>query len=228
MRARYLGEILIDEGLLTQDKLEEALKLQKKQLGEILVELGHLQAQDLGRALEIQAQGKTRAQVYLRWLRLALMALAVVTAVGTVALVQRLGDLRFREELEAGRLSAEKVLAVLEDRGRAPGERLDALASVANLKARDEQAFLLRRALRDPHWTVRMVALAQVRVLGVTGIEDDVIPLLLEPDGSVRAEAGRLLRERTGQSLPDDFKAWYHWAQQKGMKLQYPERMRGP
>ncbi len=51
---RKLGEILVDEGKLTEEQLQEALAMQRndsRDLGEILISLGLVEAQDLARAL---------------------------------------------------------------------------------------------------------------------------------------------------------------------------------
>lgn len=45
-----IGELLIKSGIITEDQLNEALKIQqiqKKRLGEILIELGYINARDL-------------------------------------------------------------------------------------------------------------------------------------------------------------------------------------
>ncbi|MFQ5714866.1 MAG: chemotaxis protein CheW [Candidatus Scalinduaceae bacterium] len=54
-KSRKIGEIFVDEGLTTADKIEEALKEQKKQfLGEILVEKGEITDSELEDALTEQ------------------------------------------------------------------------------------------------------------------------------------------------------------------------------
>ncbi len=54
-KSRKIGEIFVDEGLTTADKIEEALKEQKKQLlGEILIEKGEITGSELEDALTEQ------------------------------------------------------------------------------------------------------------------------------------------------------------------------------
>jgi hypothetical protein len=55
--ARKFGEIAIEEGFITQEQLDEALKRQKEEqrlIGQILVELGFLTTVQLDRIIQIQ------------------------------------------------------------------------------------------------------------------------------------------------------------------------------
>jgi Mrp family chromosome partitioning ATPase len=57
---RKIGRVLQREGLLTDEQLEEAMRLasgSRRRLGEILVELGHLKAEELDSALVAQQKG---------------------------------------------------------------------------------------------------------------------------------------------------------------------------
>ena len=54
---KQLGELLIDDGLITQDSLQKALVYQKNNgglIGEILVELGFVKEEDIAKALTAQ------------------------------------------------------------------------------------------------------------------------------------------------------------------------------
>jgi type IV pilus assembly protein PilB len=54
---KQLGELLIDRGLVTQEKLEKALTYQRDKgglIGEILVELGFVKEEDIAQALTTQ------------------------------------------------------------------------------------------------------------------------------------------------------------------------------
>jgi type IV pilus assembly protein PilB len=54
---KQLGELLIERGIITKDKLDYALNVQKKhggQIGEILVELGYAKEEDIAQALTTQ------------------------------------------------------------------------------------------------------------------------------------------------------------------------------
>jgi type IV pilus assembly protein PilB len=59
IRRKRFGEILVSEGLITKDQLDEALELQKSSgdfLGAILLELGHITETDIIKTLSIQYQ----------------------------------------------------------------------------------------------------------------------------------------------------------------------------
>jgi len=56
---KKLGEILVDSALLTQEQVDEALKVQKEQggkLGDIIGELGFLSEEQIMKALEYQCK----------------------------------------------------------------------------------------------------------------------------------------------------------------------------
>lgn len=58
-KKKYIGELLIEAGLITRGKLEDALNYQRtknggKQIGDILIELGYITEKDLHEALEFQ------------------------------------------------------------------------------------------------------------------------------------------------------------------------------
>jgi hypothetical protein len=56
-RAPLFGQILLEQGKITQEVLDAALKRQAEQrqyIGEILCELGHIRAADIAEALAIQ------------------------------------------------------------------------------------------------------------------------------------------------------------------------------
>jgi hypothetical protein len=59
MIKKRLGEVLLEEGLVTNEQVSEALNLQKKsskRMGELLVELGYVSEQDIARTLAMQFQ----------------------------------------------------------------------------------------------------------------------------------------------------------------------------
>ncbi|MBN1500146.1 MAG: hypothetical protein JW982_08325 [Spirochaetes bacterium] len=59
MAKQLLGDILLDNGEITREQLDEALKIQKDEgglIGIILVNLGHLSEQSLVKYLAIQAE----------------------------------------------------------------------------------------------------------------------------------------------------------------------------
>lgn len=60
MRMMKIGDMLIAEGLITLDQLDEALDLQQedpdKKIGEILLELGYVAIKDFERILHLQLE----------------------------------------------------------------------------------------------------------------------------------------------------------------------------
>jgi hypothetical protein len=60
MRMMKIGDMLVAEGLITLDQLDEALDLQQEQpdkkIGEILLELGYVSIEDFERILHLQLE----------------------------------------------------------------------------------------------------------------------------------------------------------------------------
>lgn len=59
MSKQLLGDILVDNGEITKDQLNEALDIQKNEgglIGIILVNLGHMSEQTLVKYLAVQAE----------------------------------------------------------------------------------------------------------------------------------------------------------------------------
>ena len=59
VKRRYIGELLVDAGLISREQLDNALDAQKidsvkKQIGDILVELGYITENQLHEVLEFQ------------------------------------------------------------------------------------------------------------------------------------------------------------------------------
>lgn len=232
MDKKPIGEILISSGLIEPGDLEEALRRQKRQLGEILVEMGKIRPEDVDSALTVQSVPVPRAARYLRYLRVTLVLLVVVGCAATGLLYQRLQSMRLRDALDGSRLPAARILEFLKQ-GSA-GERLDALRSVARLERKDEKTFVLREALGDAHWTVRLVALMHIRAERLPVLVQDMIPHLMDADRTVRHETLRLLRELTGEDRGETFLSWYEWGKKQGMKILEPrdfadaDFMKGP
>lgn len=61
-RSRLLGEILVEEGLASEDEIEEIIEEQRKPLGELLVARGKVAPENLAKALEIQKGGGAQAK----------------------------------------------------------------------------------------------------------------------------------------------------------------------
>ncbi|HNX59166.1 MAG TPA: hypothetical protein PKK43_08695 [Spirochaetota bacterium] len=65
MSKALLGEMLLENGEITQQQLDEALEVQKKEgglLGIILVNLGHLSEQSLVKYLAVQAERVVKSE----------------------------------------------------------------------------------------------------------------------------------------------------------------------
>ncbi len=60
--SRLLGEILIEEGLASEDEIDEVIEEQRKPLGELLVARGKVQPEQLAKALEIQKTSTSAKQ----------------------------------------------------------------------------------------------------------------------------------------------------------------------
>jgi two-component system chemotaxis sensor kinase CheA len=58
---RLIGEILVEEGLASEEEIEEIIEEQRKPLGELLVARGKVQPEALAKALEIQKSGASTA-----------------------------------------------------------------------------------------------------------------------------------------------------------------------
>jgi hypothetical protein len=191
-------------------RLEEALRLQKRRLGEILVEIGACRTEDLDRAVQLQKSGRTRAQIYRRWLRAAL-ALILVLVVGLAAALLRLehqSHLQLRIEKES--LSPAEVAAIL-DEPDSP-HKVDALRSLVHHLRDPQAAEVLKRALRHERWYVQLYAATLARDSRDRAYVGALIPLLIDETRVVAPVAHQALQAITGQTLPPSLKAWRDWA----------------
>lgn len=221
MARKQIGEILLETGVLDPKDLDEALRRQKRQLGQILVDMGKVKPEDVEGALTIQAAGTPRAERYLRYLRLSLAALMVFVLLTTGLLIQKVQQMRLQDALDSAHLPAPRVLRFLED--GSTGERLDALRSVTRFAKRDEKVTVLRQALDNESWTVRLIACVAIRAEKIKELIPELIPHVLDSDRTVREEATRVLYEFTGEAFGEDFAAWSRWAKGEGLKVAEPK-----
>ena len=215
---RLLGEILIDEGLITREKLAEAVRQQKRRLGEILVDIGACKPEDLDRAVQLQRMGSTRAQVYWRWLRFALVAVLVL-AVGVTYLLVRMEQqhhLQLRLEKEA--LEPAEVAEILKDRDSPHKET--ALRSLLHHQHDPRAVEVIKAALRHERWYVQLYAATLARDSGNRAFVGPLIPLLVDDSRVVAPVAHQALQALSGQTLPPSVKAWREWAQAQGLALE--------
>lgn len=216
-----LGEILLESGRVSREDIEGALKKQKMQLGQILIEMGKVTKDEVESALDLQSLPEPLSVRYRRWLRLALAALAVVVLVGSYGLYQHAARVRSEGLLDSGRLTAPQILRFL--RAGTAGQRTDALRSVPGLKNADEKTFVLRQALKDRTWTVRLVALSTAKNLEIDGLIPELIPLLLDTNGILRRETHRALVALTGVDHGTSYPDWFRWAKGKGLEVAQPK-----
>ena len=214
---RLLGEILVDEGIVSHERLDEALRLQKRRLGEILVEIGACKTEDLDRAVELQNRGRTRAQIYGRWLRYALLVILLLVAGLAAALLrlERESHLALRIEKEA--LEPSEVAAILADPDSP--HKVDALRSLSHHLKDPESVGLIKKALAHDKWYVQLYAATLARDAKDRELVAPLIPLLVDETRVVAPVALQALQVITGQNLPPSVKAWRDWAQSQKIPL---------
>lgn len=216
MSRRYLGEILVDEGMIHPEHLTEALKVQRRQLGQILVEKGYLRQEDLDAALKIQSQGRTRSEVLGRYLRLALAAVFVLVLVVGFSFWELNRVHGFQDRLETAALKPAEIGDLLGKPGLL--HKMEALRSLEKLGDVPLRPALLAKGLDDPEWPVRLYALHLVESHGDRSLAGAVIPLVLDEASVVRSVAQRVLKKLTGEER-EDFRAWSQWAKEHGIRV---------
>ena len=217
-RQRRLGEILIDEGIISRDHLEEALRLQKRKLGEILVELGACKREDLDRAIELQKLGRTRADVYKRWLRVALFVILLLVVALSAVLLRLESDARLLVQIEKESLTVDEVASVLEEGGRF--SKFDALRSLSHQLADPKAIALVERALRNEKWYIQLYAAMLAKQSKNRILVPALIPLLIDDKKVLAPLAHEALEEITGQKLEPTLKAWKDWAKASNIPLE--------
>jgi len=171
---RFLGEILIDEGLISREKLQEALRLQKRRLGEILVDIQACRPEDLDRALILQRLGRTRADIYARYLKLAVILL-VISISGLVYVAVKLDrNNQFLARMHRRELSIAEVNDVLSS--NSSYSKIEALRSLINHLNKPEAKPVLSCALHHDQWDVKLYGI----VLARKAKNPALIPDLLE------------------------------------------------
>jgi hypothetical protein len=171
---RFLGEILIDEGFISRDKLQEALRLQKRRLGEILVDIGACQAEDLDRALTLQRLGRTRADIYYRYHKVAIILLAVSIGGLIYAVVKLDRNNQFLARMHRRELSVSEVNEVLNS--NSSYSKIEALRSLIDHLNNPAAKPVLSCALRHEQWEVKLYGI----VLARKSKNPALIPDLLE------------------------------------------------
>lgn len=213
-----LGEILIDEGLISREKLEDALRLQKRRLGEILVEIGACRTEDLDRAVQLQRLGRTRAQIYRRWLRNALVLILFLAVSLSYALIRFEHQSHLQLRLEKEALAPAEVAEILADADSPHKET--ALRSLLHHPKDPRAAEVIKAALRHERWYVQLYAATLARDSGNRAFVGALIPLLVDETRVVAPVAHQALQALSGQTLPPSVKAWRAWAISQGLSLE--------
>lgn len=209
-KQRPLGEILVDEGIISEEHLTRALKLQKGRLGEILIEIGACKAEDIDRALTLQQMHRTRLDVYRGYLRLSLAGIFVLSVV-VAYLVIRLeahNDLLLRMAQE--KLTHLEVKAILADPASPYG--FEALRSLSRQLDDPRTLPLLVAGIEDTRWYLRLYSAYLARQGKIRSLVPQLIPLLSDEERIVATVAHEALKAITGQSLDLSLKAWKDWA----------------
>ncbi|MBI4862282.1 MAG: hypothetical protein HY815_18795 [Candidatus Riflebacteria bacterium] len=216
-RQRLLGEILVDEGMISRDRLEEALRLQKRRLGEILVEIGACKAEDLDRAVQLQRLGRTRADIYRRQLRFALVVILMLVLGLAFALLRLERDAELLLKLEKETLGVDEVAAIISD--PRSFHKFDALRSLAHFLEDPRAIKILDQALRSDSWYVQLYAAHLARRTRDRSLVGALVPLLIDERGLVGPVAHQALQAVTGAKLEPSVKAWREWAAVNGVGL---------
>ena len=217
LHQKLLGEILIDEGLVSREKLDQALVLQKRRLGDILIEIGACKTEDLDRAVMLQAAGRTPAQIYWKWLRLAMVFVVLLTAGLAAALVRMEQQSHMLLRLEKEALSPEEVAQVLADPDSP--HKVDALRSLLHHERDPKAVDVIKAALKHDRWYVQLYAATLARDSGNRVFVGALIPLLIDDQRVVAPVAHQALQALSGQTLPPTVKAWRDWALSQGLPL---------
>lgn len=221
-RTKYIGEILVEEGLIAPEQLREALAAQKKQLGQILIEKGFIKPEDVDRALQLQV-GIARSETYARYFRAVLVVALLVTAMLGYEFYTVNRRAQFLERLGEGRLTLAEVHDVLLSEGST--YKMEALRSLERYTPAEREE-LLSAALRSDLWYLRLYAALFVQTRANVALLPNLIPLTMTDEPPVvRFAAGEALQRLTGENHGSDFQAWFNYAKGKGIKPVFPERL---
>ena len=224
-RTKYIGEILMDEGLIAPEQLREALSEQKRQIGQILIEKGYVKPEDVDRALRLQV-GISRSERYARWFRYVLVvALMAVAGLGWQFMIlnQRA---QFIDRLGAGALGLDEVRGILDGRDRT--HAMEALRSLERF-APEERRDVVVMALQSDRWYIRLFAVLLVSEDDHETMVAHLVPLTMSEEPSVlRFAAREALIRVTGEDKGSEFSAWFRLARERGIEPVFPERLRTP
>ena len=223
VKQKRLGDILVQEGLITEEQLQEAVRAQNRKLGEILLESGVVRRTQLTKALKLQEATREPIDEVRLHLRIALL-IALILSVGLAMTIMRLEAQAAQAlKLEKGALSTDEVAAIFADENSP--YKFEAMRSLAQRLKEPRSAELLAQALRSDKWYLQLHAAMLSAETGNKALVDPLIPLLLDPAHYVAPAAQEALKKITGQTtIPPDAHAWRAWAKSSGLPLESPGR----
>jgi hypothetical protein len=215
-----LGEVLIDERIVSREQLDQALKLQQRKLGEILVDIGACKAEQLEQAMRIQREGRTRAELYASDLNKArgiIVVLALVTMLLGWSMLDARSQAAFRARLDREELSLDEVMKIMSD----PGSpyKFEALRSVSRQLSNPSGVGVIVAAMHSDKWYVRMYAAMLAKEAKSTAFVPGLVGLLDDPQREVAAGAHQALMVITNQTLEPRSAVWIEWAKSAGMPV---------
>lgn len=209
-----LGEVLIDEGIVTREKLNEAISMQKRRLGDILVEIGACKTEDLGRALKLQSMRRTRADIYRGRFQVALIGSGLMALLAVFLMLKSARTSALLERLNGEQLSLTEVAAILDDE-KSPHQS-QALLSLGRQLYDPAAVGLLDKALRRPQRALRFQAALLARISRSKALVDPLIELLTDSGSPGALAAHEALVAVTNEQLPPIADSWRVWATRTG------------
>lgn len=223
VKQKKLGDILVAEGVITEEQLQEAIRTQNRKLGEILLESGVVRRTQLNRALVFQETTREPIEEVRLHLRIALVLVLILTVCLAAALLRLESNAAQQLRLDRGTLSTDEVAAMFAQDAEATN-RFEALRSLAERLKEPRTAEILAEALRSDKWYLRLYAAMLAGDSGQKQLVGPLIPLLLDPKHYLSPAAHEALKKITGQSLPPDAAAWRDWAKANGLAVENKAR----
>jgi hypothetical protein len=219
LKQKKLGDILVEEGVITEDQLQEAIRTQNRKLGEILLESGVVRRTQLNRALKVQETTREPIEQVRLHLRIALVLVLVLTVCLAGAILRLEASAAQQLRLTQGSLSTDEVAAIFASDTES-ANRFEALRSLTERLKEPRTAAILTDALRSDKWYLRLYAAMLAGDSGQKQLVGPLIPLLLDPKHYLSPAAHEALKKITGQALPPDAAAWRDWAKANGISVE--------
>ena len=218
-KQKKLGDILVAEGVITEDQLQDAIRMQNRKLGEILLESGVVRRTQLTRALKFQETTREPIDEVRMHLRIALLVVLLLSVCLAVAVLRLEANAAQQLRLDRGTLSSEEVATFFRDGSDSP-YRFEALRSLKERLKEPRTAEILTQALRSDKWYLQLYAAMLAADTANKSLVGPLIPLLLDPKHYVSPAAHEALKKITGQSLPPDAPTWRDWAKANGLAIE--------